>query len=312
MATNFERAQLLILVAVMLGTTPTSAQSQAMSADVQLQAQSQAPAPPNSSSSSSYDDQRGWHVELSPYLWLAGTHGTVGALGRDVSMHATPKDLLSHLDFGLMGTAEARDNRFLLLGDLLWIRLSDSKALPFPRLSATSVDVRVGQLVWTSKIGYRVFNGQSVKADATLRARFWHLGQELSFQPSALGSNISPSQSWADIVIGGRINIPIRQKASITTFGDVGGWNATAKLDYEFGGLFNYKICPKWILAAGYRYLFVDYRNGGSNIQHSNFRCDSRRDLQNQVISHKKIDCHPPAGDPALQCAPKLYEECGR
>jgi hypothetical protein len=42
----------------------------------------------------------------------------------------------------------------------------------------------------------------------------------------------------------------------------VGGWNATAKLDYQFATLLGFKISPKWTLQAGYRYLFVDYRNG--------------------------------------------------
>jgi hypothetical protein len=52
-------------------------------------------------------------------------------------------------------------------------------------------------------------------------------------------------------------------KMSITALGDVGGWNATSKLDYQFAGLLGYKIRPKWTLLAGYRYLFVDYRSGG-------------------------------------------------
>src|SRR5262249_20682851 len=93
----------------------------------------------------------GWHFALSPYLWFAGSHGTVGAFGHNVSMHASPGDLLSHFNFGLMGGAEARYQRFLLNGDLLWIRLSDSHALPFPALGATSADLRVGQFIWTSK-----------------------------------------------------------------------------------------------------------------------------------------------------------------
>jgi hypothetical protein len=62
-----------------------------------------------------------------------------------------------HFNIGLMGAAEARRKRFLLNGDLLWIRISDSHALPFPGLGATSADVRAGQLVWTSKLGYRSF-----------------------------------------------------------------------------------------------------------------------------------------------------------
>ena len=204
----------------------------------------------------------GWHFALSPYLWFAGTHGTVGALGRNASVHASAWELLQHFNFGLMGGAEARHDRFLLTGDLLWIRLSDSSALPFPGLAATSVDVRVGQLVWTSKVGYRLIDREKFKADANIGSRYWHLGQALNLNPSPLGLNIHATQSWADIVLGGRVEVPLGPKVSLTALGDVGGWNATAKLDYQFAGLLNFNVSPKWTMSAGYRYLFVDYRSG--------------------------------------------------
>jgi opacity protein-like surface antigen len=41
---------------------------------------------------------------------------------------------------------------------------------------------------------------------------------------------------------------------------DVGGWDATAKLDYQFATFLEYKVSPNWSIGAGYRYLFVDYR----------------------------------------------------
>jgi hypothetical protein len=205
-------------------------------------------------------DDGAWHLSLSPYLWFAGAHGTVGARGHNASIHESPGDLLSHLNIGLMGAAEARHKRFLLTGDLIWIRLSDSSALPFPGLGAISADVRVGQLVWTSKGGFRVIDRPKLKADATVGVRYWHLGQKLSFNPSLLGINFNGSQSWADILVGGHINFPLGKKTEIDALGDVGGWNATAKLDYQFAAILGYKICPKWTLRLGYRYLFVNYR----------------------------------------------------
>jgi hypothetical protein len=226
------------------------------------QAQSQAPSAAKTVAPISED--KGWHADLSPYLWFPGIHGTVGALGRDASVHASASDLLSHFNFGILGAAEGRYNRFLLTGDLLWIRLSDSRALPFPGLGATSVDVRVGQVVWTSKIGYRLIDNKRFKADANVGARYWHLGQKLSFNPSVLGLSVNPSQSWADIVVGGRVQVPLGPKLSVTALGDVGGWNVTSKLDYQFAALLGYRISHKWTLLAGYRYLFVDYRSGGS------------------------------------------------
>lgn len=256
------RNTLLIVAGGILGVICTNGQTQPTPVDAQTQTPPQSTDPTNTSSSRAYD--QGWRLDLSPYLWFAGAHGTVGALGRDASVHASAGDLLSHFNFGLMGASEAQLGRFLLNGDLLWIRLSDGRALPFPGLNATSVDARVGQFVWTSKIGYRLIDRPKLKADANVGARYWHLGQQLSLNPSILGSNINHSESWADIVVGGRVEVPVGQKASITALGDVGGWNATAKLDYQFAGLLNFKISPKWTISPGYRYLFVDYRSRNS------------------------------------------------
>ncbi len=202
----------------------------------------------------------GFHFSVSPYLWFAGNRGTVGALGRDVGVHASAGDLLSHFDIGLMGAAEARFNRFVLNGDMIWMRVSDSKAVPFPALGATSADARVGQFIWTSKVGYRVINAKKFKADANVGVRYWHLGQELNFNPSVLGINFNGSQSWADVLVGGRVQLPMGRKVVIDLLGDVGGWGASAKLDYQFATLLSYKFCSKWALTAGYRYLSVDYR----------------------------------------------------
>jgi hypothetical protein len=159
-----------------------------------------------------------------------------------------------------MGAAEARRNRFLLNGDMMWIRLSDDRALPFAGLGAVSADVRVGQFIWTSKVGYRVIDYEKLKADANVGVRFWHMGQKLNFDPSPLGNEPHASQNWADILVGGRILLPVGKKTTVNLVGDVGGWEATAKLDYQFATVLEYKISPRWSLAAGYRYLFIDYR----------------------------------------------------
>jgi len=215
-------------------------------------------------------DEGGWHFSISPYIWFAGAHGVVGALAHDASVHVSAGDLLSHFNFGLMGTAEARYGRIVLNGDLLWIRLADSKAVPFPLLGASTAEVRVGQFMWTSKVGYRVMNGEHFKVDGTVGVRYWHLGQKLFFNPSLLGIDFQGSQNWADILIGGRVQLPVGagEKAVVNLVGDVGGWGASAKLDYQFATVLGYKLCPKWTLQAGYRYLFVDYRrnNGVYNM----------------------------------------------
>lgn len=210
----------------------------------------------------SQDDQ--WHLSVSPYLWFPGVHGTVGALGRDASFSASPSDLLSHFRFGVMGSVEARRNRLLVPIDLMWIRLSDDRAVPFPpSLSAVSANLKATEFLLTPKIGIRLINGQKLTADFLTGIRYWHFGESLQFSPSLLGINFSRSQNWVDPLVGGRIQAALSEKTSVTIAGDVGGWGTGSQLEYQVVGLLGYKLQPNMVLQAGYRYLYVDYQKGG-------------------------------------------------
>jgi hypothetical protein len=202
-----------------------------------------------------------WHFAVSPYLWFPGVHGTIGALGRDVSVHATPGDLLSNFRFGLMGGFEARYKRILLTLDLMWIRLEDDKALPFPNLMATKAKLTGSELLLTPKIGYRLLNEKRIKVDALAGFRYWHFSENLKFVPSNLNLNFSGSQNLVDPLVGGRVQLGLTPKIVANILGDVGGWGTGSQLEYQVAGVLGYKIKPKWTLQAGYRYLSIDYRN---------------------------------------------------
>ncbi len=208
-------------------------------------------------------DDDHWHIGISPYLWFAGVHGTVGALNRTAGFHASAADVLSKFNIGLMGALEARKKRFLLPVDFMWIKLSDDKGLPLsPFPGITSIKVKVTQTVLTPKAGYRVVDHEKLKADAVVGIRYWHLGQNLSLEPSGLLSNSSQSANWVDVVAGANFTMPLSPKAAITVLGDAGGGGA--KLDYQVAGLLGYKVKPTVILQAGWRYLDVNYRPSSS------------------------------------------------
>src|SRR5258708_27760850 len=172
-----------------------------------------------------------WHLIVSPYLWFPGVHGTLGLRERTVSIHASPGDLLSNFRVGLMGTADLRHKRLLLPVDMIWIRLGDDKTLPSPGLRDSSADVRASQFVLTPKIGYRVVDRGALKVDALTGFRYWHVGQNLPFNPS--GTEFSGALNWVDPLIGGRIQAALSPKLGVTMAGDVGGWGRGSEMDYQ-------------------------------------------------------------------------------
>jgi hypothetical protein len=209
-------------------------------------------ATPATAATSDPTDQ-GWHVDAAPYLWFAGIDGTVGAAGRQASVHVSAGDVLSNLNIGIMGAVEARYNRIVIPIDFMWVKLSDDKATPLG-LVATSVNVKINEDIFTPKIGYRVVSTRRFKADALIGVRYWHLGTTLKLQPSVLGNSFYSSADWVDAVEGAKFQAMLTPKTILTVAGDAGGGGS--RLDYQVLGLIGYKL--KWVtLQGGWRYLVI-------------------------------------------------------
>jgi hypothetical protein len=202
------------------------------------------------------------HIAFIPYLWFPGMHGTTGVLGYNTYVKASPADLLSHLDIGLMGTVEMNKKNWVVPIDFMWVALSDDHGVPANPTNIQSISFRAGQFIMTPKVGYRVVNTDRFQVDALAGLRYWHLGESLHFNPPLL-NGLSTSQNWADAIGGGRIELIMSPKASIVIMGDAGGGGAN--LDYQVAGVASFKVKKNISLQAGWRYLDVHFQNGNHN-----------------------------------------------
>lgn len=134
------------------------------------------------------DPSDAWHAALTMYLWFPGVHGTLGNGVRNVDFRASPGDLLSNFRFGLMGAVQVQRGRFVLISDLVWVRLrsTNTTTLPFPGVPTLSAEAKAWQLIVTPEFGYRFVDGEKVKVDALMGLRYWHVGSSLQFTPSPL------------------------------------------------------------------------------------------------------------------------------
>jgi hypothetical protein len=199
----------------------------------------------------------GWHVDVIPYIWFAGVHGTTGVHDHETSMHASFSDVFDYLNLGAMGAVEARYNRFLIPVDFMWIKLSDDKALPFDA-GAESAKAEFKQTIFTPGVGYRIVDRRKLKVDGRLGVRYWHINGSLKLQPTSLESNPSATADWVDAVAGGKFTVLLSPKVVLAFGGDGGG--GTARSDYQAFGTLGFRVSKKWLLQAGYRYMSVNYR----------------------------------------------------
>jgi len=200
---------------------------------------------------------QGWHVDVIPYLWFAGVHGTAGVHGHEASVHADASDVLSNFNIGFMGVVEPRYNHVLFPTDFMWIKLTDDRALPSD-VAASSAKAEFKQTIFTPSIGYRIVDANKIKVDWKMGIRYWHLDSSLSLQPSPPNQSFSGIADWVDGISGGKIETVVSRKLTVVIGGDAGG--GTARSDYQIYGLLGFRVSRKWVLDAGYRYMSVNYR----------------------------------------------------
>jgi hypothetical protein len=205
------------------------------------------------------DDE--WHVSVSPYLWFPGMYGTVGFPNRNLRVHATAGEVLSNFRFGLMGTVDVRRKWLVLPLDMVWVRLEDDHPIPL-ETGVTSATVKLGEFILTPEIGVRFVDQERIKVDFLTGFRYWHIGTNVTLNPSTLGLSFSKPLNWVDPLVAGRIQLPLSPKIVVNLFGDVGGWGTGSLIEYQLAGLIGYRIKPAVTLQAGYRYLRVAYRSG--------------------------------------------------
>ena len=230
---------LSLLLATLAWTTSACAQSQTA---IAAPAQTDSPAPADP----------GWHVDVAPYLWFPGINGTVGALGHDAGVSVTARKVLSYFDFGLMGAVEIRYNRIIIPVDFMWVRLKDSRGIPFTD-DVESVNVRINEDILTPKVGYRLVDKSRFKATVLVGPRYWHLGTTLTLQPQ-IGNGFYGAANWVDAVEGARFQAFLTPKVMLTIAGDAGGGGS--RLDYQVVGLLGYKM-KRVTLQGGWRYLVI-------------------------------------------------------
>ena len=197
-----------------------------------------------------------WHFTLAPYLWLAGINGTVGVGDLTTDIDPGVSDILNTLNFGFMGALEARKNRFMLINDLMYISLEQTKQTTGPLFSALKVNEKTFML--SPVAGYRLAQTEGASLDAIVGIRFWHTSTRLEAQPGVLaGRTAESSKNWADVIAGLRGQVHVTRAVSLIGRGDFGGGGSDRT--YQLFGGMGIDVSKKASLFAGYRYLYFKY-----------------------------------------------------
>ncbi|CAN5798576.1 hypothetical protein BH11VER1_BH11VER1_34130 [soil metagenome] len=132
-----------------------------------------------------------WQISATPYLWMAGLNGTVGAGGYSADIDVPFDKIIKQLDFAAAMQLEFKHRRWMLMLDGMYLKLSaDSSTTPGQLFS--SVGVEVQEVIAEASVGYRLWEGERGFLDAFAGVRYMYLKNSLSLNLDNTGvKNIS-------------------------------------------------------------------------------------------------------------------------
>jgi hypothetical protein len=206
-----------------------------------------------------------WHVDWIPiYLWFSGLHGNIGAQGYVVPVSVSFSQVFSQLNIGLMSVMDVRRKRVGLLTDLVFISVtSDQKNTPIG-VAYSGFTANAKTFFLDPEVYYRLLDGDRVSVDAVAGARFWRLDNSLDLSAGTLAAaTAGQTQSWVDPVLGARFRLNLPKGFFAQLKGDAGGFGVGSQLTWQIYTGLGKEFKQKYSAQLGYRYLNVDYRNGG-------------------------------------------------
>jgi hypothetical protein len=206
-----------------------------------------------------------WHVDWVPfYLWFSGLQGSVGAGGYVAPVSVSFSDVFSQLNIGYMSILDTRRKKIGLLTDLVFIDVSsDQKATPVGNLYS-GFTANAETFFLDPEAYYRLIEKDQDSVDVVAGARFWRLDNSLNLMQGTLSAaSVGQTQSWVDPVLGTRFRIGLPKNFFADLKGDAGGFGVGSQLTYQIYSGIGKELKQKYSLLLGYRYMYVDYKNGG-------------------------------------------------
>jgi len=215
-------------------------------------------AKPNAARSSSANSDE-WHLEITPYLWLAGIEGNLRVGNELVRVDSSGSDVIKQLDFAFATRLEAQKGRFGIHVDENYVNLGTS-GIREGIIFDTPYDVQPTMNIFEAGASYTAYAVPS--SDASMPdvfsfevlggLRHFHMGLELT-----AGTNTAEgSRNLVDGYGGIRLKGRPHPKWTLSTKGTIGGGGSN--FAWTANGLVDYQFCRSMSISGGYQVLDMD------------------------------------------------------
>jgi len=203
----------------------------------------------------------GWDYDLFVYFWATGLDGSMTVRDREADLDVAFSDILDNLDLAFATHFEAnqREGRWGWFFDLFYADLGKD----FDRVSG-SFDQKMayveGAGAYNTGRDFQLFFGlRYISMDATLKFE-----PQLPVPPPVpIPTRFDDSQSWIDLMVGGRYKKEFGERWRFFARGDVAGFGISDSSDFTWNVVLmgQVMVSARWGILFGYRWFDFDYVN---------------------------------------------------
>lgn len=201
----------------------------------------------------------GWSLRAAAYGWATEFDGEMVLRDHVVPVEIGFEDIIDHIDFAFMALVEVRKDKWSLIGDFFYAKLSMETSNRF-----ASFDSELEQFIGNFAVSYRWMEtpGRYLDTYAGVRVNWVETDVGINVRIDDIfeaDRNASASHSWADPVIGFRFHQKINEKYFFRALGDVGGFGVESDSTWQAMAALGYSINEKSSILLGYRAIGNDY-----------------------------------------------------
>jgi hypothetical protein len=222
----------------------------------------------------------GWEFMLAPYFWAAGIEGNLDAENVSADIDVSFSDIWDALDVGVLTAFEARNGRFSVATNAIYLKLSADAERPIssvlPGAPPGSFDVRstLEEIIFELFPRFEVLSLPLCDASGERRialdlgpgARAFWLNTHLDVKLDP-GSPLGPFSRrfdernfWVDLVGTARVRAQLTENVRFVVAGDYGGFDigSSSHKTWSLQGYLDYRLGRHWTLVGGWRTLEIE------------------------------------------------------
>jgi hypothetical protein len=196
---------------------------------------------------------------ITPYLMLPSLNGQTGIGRFTQTVDASAVDLLSNLNWAIMGSGEVNNGVWGAKIDIMYSSLGKNAG------QNERLDLDAGQGLYTFRLQRNISDGFWVYAGARLNT----LSVDLKCNDDScvrtlpadrINNGVGTDVTWVDPIVGFQLAQNFSDKVNFMFEGDVGGFGAGSQIAVTAWPQIGIRLSRTGTLVLGYRIIYVDYK----------------------------------------------------